>query len=598
MKKLNGREQIRAIIGVAKLSFQTAPGAVLFKMGGAIIDAVLPIITTYFAALTTTALVDAYAGNSTAADSAIRYVIITAALGLLMTVWSSIDQYVQAKMRYVVEAKVSDRMYEHFLSLDFWRYDDKDTADIYDRAVKFSQFYAYVFDRIASIVSQLIAMLGAVIALALVHVGIALFTLCAIIPGVYLQFKLSRKQIKHWNENVEVRRAQNMLEWHLNRPRMISELRLYGMVNHMLQLRRKFRDSDEKTRINFEKQYLPLRILADLVEAMAELGSLIWITFQIVARTQPVGQFVYVQQIVSRAMTSANGFVSTLASIDEDIANLFDYEQFMQLPVGKANGKKINAAPDSISVDHVDFTYPGSKHKVLNDITLTISKGQHVAIVGENGAGKSTFIKLITGLYEPGNGSVELDGTPLSEIDIASWHEQLGVLQQEFIMYEFATAGDNVRFGKVGEDHTDKRLKDALQEAEADSVISKLPRGVDTYVNTWMEDASTGSKGVDLSGGQWQRLALARDFYRNAPIIILDEPTSAIDALAEARIFKRLFADKNRTVITISHRLSTVEKADVIYMLEEGKIVESGTHAELVATKGRYYRMFESQITS
>lgn len=594
-RNLSNREQVRAVLGVASLSFKVAPGAVLFKLVGAVLDAVLPIITTYYAALTTSALVSAYGGSDAAGSQAIRYVIITAALGLLLTVWSSLDNYIQAKMRYVVEARVSDHMYAHFLNLDFWRYDDKETADLYDRALQFSRFFAWVFDRIATIISQLIGMASAVIALALFEPALALIILVAIIPGVVIQFKLSRRQIAHWNENVEVRRAQNMLEWHLGQPRYISELRLYGMVDFLLRHRRKLRDTDEKGRIEFEKKFLPQRILSDALEAGVEVGALIWITLQIIARNQPVGQFVYVQQIVSRALRSANMFISTLGSIDEDIANLFDYQQFMALPTATKGGARLNDVPQLIELRNISFSYPGSKAKAVDNISLKINKNQHIAIVGENGAGKSTLIKVLTGLYQPTEGEILLDGKNLSEFEVASWHRQLGVLQQEFIHYNFANAGDNVRFGDVDSEFSEAKLQAALQEAEADKFVSKLPKGPKTYVNNWMED-NEGTKGVDLSGGQWQRLALARDFYRNAPIVILDEPTSAIDALAEARIFRRLFADNKRTVITISHRLSTVEKADIIFMLEDGKLVETGTHKELVEIKGRYYRMFESQI--
>jgi ATP-binding cassette subfamily B protein len=205
------------------------------------------------------------------------------------------------------------------------------------------------------------------------------------------------------------------------------------------------------------------------------------------------------------------------------------------------------------------------------------------------------LIKLLTGLYAPSDGALLVDGVPLQDIDVTAWHKQLGVLQQDFIAYSFATAGDNVRYGDIEAPRSDKRLERALQEAEATGFVAKLPRGVDSYVNNWMED-DDGNKGTDLSGGQWQRLALARDFYRSAPIVILDEPTSAIDALAEARIFERLFAKGDRTVITISHRLSTVKKADVIYMLQDGKLVEMGTHDQLIAKKGAFYHMFESQI--
>lgn len=594
-QNLTPRQQLKAIFKVAGLSVEIAPGAVAFKLAGAVIDAVVPIVTTYFAAQTINALTRAYQGDSEAEKQALIYIAITAALSLLMITWRSVDNYIQAKLRYLVEARVSDRMYSHFLSLDYWRYNDKDTADLYDRALKFSNFYAYVFDRIAVIVSQLIGVITAVVALALFHPVLALVVFIALTPGVYVQFKLSRMQIQHWNENVEVRRAKSMLEWHLGKPDLIPEIRLYGMVNFLLKHRKNLRDKDEKERIDFEKKFLPLRLFSDGLESLVEIGSLVWVALQIVDKQQPIGQFVYVQQIVYRAMSSASSLVSTLGSIDEDIANLFDYQQFMSLPTSQTGTKTLAAPPQKITLNKVSFHYPASDKLALKDVSFEIERNTHIAIVGENGAGKTTLIKLLTGQYQPSSGEILLDATNLSDVNDKNWHKQFAVLQQGFIHYEFATAGDNVRFGAVDEEHTAERLKNALNQAEAEGFTAKLPVGLGTYVNTWMEDKK-GNKGVDLSGGQWQRLALARNFYRNAPIIILDEPTSAIDALAEARIFKRLFADKNRTVITISHRLSTVERADIIFMLEDGGLVESGTHQELVKKKGRYFRMFESQL--
>jgi len=595
-KSLTIRQQVRAVGGVAWLSFQAAPGAVIFKLIGSIINALLPIATTYFAAQTTTALASAYSGDPSAKPLVIFYVLLTAAIGLTMIVWRSLDNYVQSKMRYIVETRVSDQMFERFLSLDFWRYDDKRTADLYDRAQKFARFFAWVFDRIANIVSLLISLASTIVALMLVNWVMAILILLAVIPGVYVQLKLSRKQMKHWNENVEVRRALNLIEWNMLQPKLISELRLYGMVRYLLQLRTRLRDTSEKARIDIERETIPLSLLSNVLESVAEVGALIWISLQIVARQQPLGQFVYVQQIVTQAISSASMAISTISTIDEDIANLFDYEQFMQLPMAKGGDHVLHEAPAEIVFKGVSFHYPGKKSPdVLRNITMRIQRHQHVAIVGENGAGKSTLIKLLTGLYSPTDGQLLLDGTPLKSIDIASWHRQLSVLQQEFIQYGFATARDNVQFGDVEAPTNSKRVELALQEAEATGFIGKLSNGVDSYVNNWMED-DNGNKGTDLSGGQWQRLALARNFYRNAPVIILDEPTSAIDALAEARIFKRLFEGRQRTVITISHRLSTIKKADVIYMLKDGEIVESGTHDELIARKGHFYKMFEAQI--
>lgn len=595
-KKLTTRQYITAVGSVAGLSFRLSPGAVVMKIAGAILNASLPIATTYFAALTTTQLAAAYGGDQAAGDRAIVYVLVTAGLGLVMTVWSGLDQYIQSVLRYRVEARVSDMMYERFLSLDFWRYDDKDTADLYDRAQKFSQFFAYVFDRLAGVLTQFITLVISLAALVLVSWWLGLIVLAAVIPGVIIQFKLSRAQVAHWNRNVEIRRSKSMIEWNLLQPEHMAELRVYGIVRHLLDLRMKLRDMDEKQRLLYERQYIPKRLLGDGLEAAAEVFALIWTVMQIMARAQPIGQFLYVQQIVSRAIGGANGFVGQLSTIDEDLANLFDYEEFMQLPVQVSGKYQLQEVPDEIKIQGIYFTYPGAKRSVLHDINVVIKRHQHIAIVGENGAGKSTLVKLITGLYAPTKGSILLDDQDLQETDIASWHTKLGVLQQDFIHYGFANARDNIVFGDVTRPFSQDRLNTALDKAEARSFINKLPKKLDNYVNNWMED-SDGNKGTSLSGGQWQRIALARNFYRDAPIIILDEPTSAIDALAEARIFKRLFADRDRTVITISHRMTTVEKADVIFVMENGRIVEQGTHPELVKAKGAYYRMFESQLS-
>ena len=593
--KLGPKQYLRAAKDIAKLTWETTPGTIVLQIAGAIITAVLPIVTTYFAALTTTALGEAFAGDPTAGGRAITFVIVTAALGLLLTAWRSLEQYVQRLMRYSLEAKVSDIMYERFLSLEFWRYDDKDTIDTYDRAQRFSLFYSQAFTTLSTMLSQVITLLASVVALLLVGWWLAVILVVAIVPGIYLQFRLSREQVKHWNTTVDVRRAKGTIERQLFQPEHIAELRLYGMVRYLLNLRQSLRDADEKQRIIFERSFILKRLGADAIELVAQVGSLLWITFQIIAHTQPIGQFLYVQQIVSRALSSMNSFVSGISSLDEQLANLFDYQEFMELDVRQGGDRELTGPPEHIVVSGVSFRYPSSEHDVLKDVSLTIDRGQRVAIVGENGAGKSTLIKLISGLYAPSEGHITLDGVDLAEFSLDSWQKQLAVLQQDYLSYGFATARDNVFFGKVSKPFDQEAFDRALEKAEATDFVSKLPKGADSYVSPWMAHED-GTNGVDLSGGQWQRMALARNFYREAPIIILDEPTSAIDALAESRIFNHLFADKTQTLIIISHRLTTIERADVIYMLKDGRVVEQGTHDELVAKKGEFFTMFESQI--
>lgn len=594
-RKLTSKQYAYAIAKVAATTYRAAPLAIIIQISGAFVTAILPLATTYFAARTTTSLAEAYAGSSTAGEDALVFVVITGLLGVVMTAWSSLERYVSQAMRYRVEAAMTDRMYEHFHEIDFWRYDDKKTADMYDKAQNFARFFTYVFDRLTSILTQLIGVVVGLAALLFVSWWLALIVLAAVIPGVIIQLRLSRASTRHWKENVETRRSQGMIEWQILQPKFMAELRLYGVIRYLLNTRIRLRDKDEKTRIDFERSYIGKKLAADVLEAAAEVATLIWTALQIINRAQPIGQFLYVQQVVSRVLGSANGLVGTFSSIDEDIANLFDYNEFMALPAQAHGLATLTTAPSELRVEHASFHYPTSDVTVLDDISFAITGGQHVAFVGENGAGKSTLIKLLTGLYAPTRGAVLIDDKKLNEIEIASWHKYLAVLQQEFITYAFASARDNIYFGDTSQPFNQVRFDEALDQAEAREFIEKLPKGVDSYVNQWMED-SDGNNGTELSGGQWQRLALARNFYRNSPIIILDEPTSAIDALAETRIFKHLFAMKNKTIITISHRLTTVEKADVVYMLKNGKIVEHGTAKQLIEKKGEFYHMFESQI--
>jgi ATP-binding cassette subfamily B protein len=595
-RKLALRPYARAVGQVLKVSFKASPGAVIMKVAGSLISATLPLVTTYFAALTTTALAAGYAGDPDAGPRAILYVIITAALGLFWGAFNSVDRYIQQLMSFKVGAIVGDMMYQRFLALEFWRYDDKETVDLYDRAKRFSDSYARVLDRIAAIFTQFVSVVLAIGALLLVSWWIAVIVLVAIVPSVYLQFKLSREQIAHWNTQVDSRRQRRMIEQNLLRPQHIAEMRLYGIVGYLMDLRSRLRDVDERRRLDFQKRYIPKQLAADSLQYGAEVVSLVWVVGQIIARAQPVGQFLYVQQIVSRALSTANNLVSSLSSIDEDLANLKDYELFMALPVPSGKEEPLPTSPTTVELRDIRFSYTGSEIEVIKGISMTIKAGQHIAIVGENGAGKSTLIRILAGLYRPDSGQVLLDGVDLAGIDVTSWHRHLAVLSQEFLKYEFATAAENIYLGDVDQPRDDARIRRAAADAEAMEFINKLPNGLENHVSNWMEDPR-GRKGSGLSGGQWQRLAMARNFYRDASFMVMDEPTSAIDALAEHRIFTRLFADRSSTIIAISHRLATIEKADIVYMLEDGRIAEQGTHKELVALRGRYFRMFESQLS-
>ena len=594
----NDKPQVRQIIktltGVLVTVWQTSPRTIIIQAIGAVLTASLPLATTYFAALTTTALTEAYTGSGDSRQLLV-YVIMTVVLGVMMSFWGIVQTYFEQLMRYQLESSINDQMFARLHGLDFWRYDDPVTIDMFDRARRFAGSFSYLFSRLTSIVTNIVSLVVGLWIISSVSWWLGLLLVVAIIPSGVVQFRLSRLTSKYWCKNTKIRRRMWWIEYAISKPENIAEMRLYGLIKHLLTERATLRDKDQLQMIKYERNFMAKRFGGEMLQAAAEVVALVWVTLEIIAHRQPIGQFVLVQQMVSRVLGSVDSLISTYNSIDEEVANMVDYQRFMELPLADAKPNLALSMSKSITVRNVKFQYPGSETLVLKGLSLEIKRGQHVAIVGENGAGKTTLVKLLTGLYQPTSGEILIDGRNLSEVNVADWHRQLAVLSQSFIRYDFATAYENVWYGDVSRELDRDRLMDALKQAEADNFVKKLPKGGDSYVDKWMTDDSD-DKGVDLSGGQWQRLALARNFYRNAPIVILDEPTSAVDAAAEARIFRHLFKQKDKTIIAISHRLSTVKKADVIYFMKDGRIVEQGACSELIAKCGEFYEMFKEQL--
>jgi ATP-binding cassette subfamily B protein len=240
----------------------------------------------------------------------------------------------------------------------------------------------------------------------------------------------------------------------------------------------------------------------------------------------------------------------------------------------------------------VSFTYPGTGRRVLDRLNLRIEPGQRIALIGENGQGKTTIVKLLTRLYDPTNGRILLDGIDLREYDLEDLHSEIGVIFQDFMRYEMS-ARQNIAVGRIEASDRNGSVERAAQKSLADAVIGRLANGYDQLLGRRFEG------GVDLSGGEWQKIALARAYLRDAQLLILDEPTASLDARSEYEVFQR-FAEltQGKMALLISHRFSTVRMADRIIVLENGRIVEEGSHSQLIALGGRYSSMFELQASS
>jgi ATP-binding cassette subfamily B protein len=307
-----------------------------------------------------------------------------------------------------------------------------------------------------------------------------------------------------------------------------------------------------------------------------------------------IGQFtLYFQQTFNLAF-SAEGILDNYSSMNmrtkyiDQYFELLAYPNAITLPKNPLSLPKIGEQL-VLEFKNVSFRYPESERDILKNFNLTIKSGEKIALVGENGAGKSTLIKLLLRFYDVTAGEITINGINIKEVDLQEWQRRMGALFQDFIKYQF-TFKENVTFGDLGQQHNLQALQDAIKKSGADSFLSHLPKGTEQIVG------KTFNEGVDLSGGQWQKLALARAFFRDAPILILDEPTSAIDAKAEYEIFEKVQnLQKDKTVIIISHRFSTVRNADRILVLDEGKIIEEGSHNKLMKKQGLYAELFEIQ---
>ncbi|MEK7111025.1 MAG: ABC transporter ATP-binding protein [Patescibacteria group bacterium] len=359
----------------------------------------------------------------------------------------------------------------------------------------------------------------------------------------------------------------------------------------------KFKFSHDQYYRKFSKVYsktLFIILLSGVIQIVAFAITQAFNLVAVFAGKLAIGQFtLYFQQTLNLAK-SAEGVLDNYSSMNmrskyiDQYFELLEYPNSIVLSSKPIPFPKLSRSP-ILEFKNVSFKYPESKRFILKNFNLIIGSGEKIALVGENGAGKSTLIKLILRFYDPTEGEILLNGVNIKEVNLNDWYKQIGALFQDFIKYQF-TFKENVIYGDVAKRNDLLAIKDAIQKAGADSYLKDLPKGIDQIVGKTFED------GIDLSGGQWQKLALARAFFRDAPILILDEPTSAIDAKAEYEIFQKVGElQKDKTVIIISHRFSTVRNADRILVLEGGKIIEEGNHEKLMKKDGLYAELFNIQ---
>ena len=521
------------------------------------------------------------------------YVLIELGLVLLLTASQRLNMLCQSILRALLGNKINVMILEKALTLELGHFED---SEYYDKLVRARREAS---SRPLSLIVKTFDLFRDVITL--VTIGIFLFQfsawasillLIAGVPAFAAENKFSGEAFRNQRRRSAERRLQVYLEMVLTREDGVKEVKLFQLGKHFLK-----RYIDIFNRIYREDKSLVLRRTAwgyifGLLASLSFYFAYGWVGFSAILGVITIGQMT---MYIAQFRIGQNAVTSSLTAINgmyEDNLYLSNLDEYMNHEVPELSGTKAYGPirGDGVRFEDVSFIYPGSAKPALDKISIHIKPGESLAIVGENGSGKTTLIKLLTRLYKPTSGRIFLEGLDLEEWDIDVLRKKVGVIFQDFNRYQLVV-GENIGIGDIKDTDDLERVQEAAQKGMADSFIKDLPDAYSTQLGAWFKN------GRELSGGQWQKIALSRAFMRkSADILVLDEPTAAIDAKAEAEIFAHFRElTKNRISIIISHRFSTVRMADHIIVFEKGRVVEEGSHPELIDKKGIYENLFELQ---
>ena len=431
--------------------------------------------------------------------------------------------------------------------------------------------------------------------LASLHWLLVVLALVTSLLSLIIESRVTNKLYKYFYQETPEERERNYIGDLLVQPRTTKEIKANVLADYLLGRHKTISDHLFKQRAKMYQSGVRISMISGLVTGTTLALAYVFVGLRGIQGTIDPGGVV----LVVGAFTSVAGTLGmisqTFVAVDQHTRFLDDYFSFLKIEALVPVPQKPTPIPDGvineIRFENISFHYPGGHGEAIENLSLKINKGELIALVGENGAGKSTLVKLLLRFYDVQNGSVKIDGIDLKDIDPEHLRSRIGVLFQDYAQYELSVR-ENVLMGWPYDKTDDERVMKALKDSRSEWLVNKLANGLDSKVGRLFEG------GHDLSGGEWQRLALARIMYRNADIWILDEPTSSLDPEAEAAIFAELKENlKGRIGIVISHRFSTVRIADRIAVIDEGHIKELGTHQELLAAGNMYARLFELQAS-
>jgi ATP-binding cassette, subfamily B, bacterial len=596
------RARAQLVLGMVpkalRLVWEATPGLATANVIVTVAQGALPALVIWFSKAIVDGVVTA-AQRQTRAETlhVLELVALWFGVQLLIGLLGTILQLISSLQNDLLGNHVTLRLMEKANTLDLAHFENAEFYDKLENARNQATFRPnQLLFQIFGLLRSGVTLLSVIGVMGVLSWWLVLLVVLISIPSLIYQAKYGGQLFAMQTRRAADQRRLHYLSFLLTTDTPVKELRIFGLHGTLLG-----RYQEIFTRFYKENRSLNIRRTTSQF-ALGALGTVLagftyaYVVIQTIAGRLTIGQLTLYYQAFQQSQTQVGNLLSGIANAYENslfLINLFEFLSYEpQLKVPPNPVPVPSPIRQGILLEHVSFQYPGSDKWVLKDISFEIRPGEAVALVGANGAGKTTLVKLLARLYDPIDGRITIDGIDLRDFDPAELRKRVGVIFQDYVRYQF-TVGENIGFGRVEAMHDSGRVMRAAAQSGADRVIASLPEGYATPLGRWFHD------GQELSVGQWQKIALARAFMRDADLLILDEPTSSLDVQSEYEVF-RAFAElaEGKMAVLISHRFSTVRMAHRIVVIEDGRNIESGSHDELLLRGGRYAELFEMQAAS
>lgn len=575
------------------LIYEVSPQLTLINIVLRLIKAGIPLAMLYVGKLIIDEVIRLTQIEATDFSLLWTYVAIEAGLAILSEAINRGMTLGESLLGDLFANETSVRLIHKAAELDLYQFEDSEFYDKLERARRQTTSRTVLMGQVLTQVQDILTLVFLGIGIIAYSPWLIAILAVSVIPTFLGESHFNRNSYSLTQSWTPQRRELDYLRFIGASDQTAKEVKIFGLSDHLANrfklLSEEYYEANKKLSI----KRATVGGLLSTIGTAAYYGAFVFILWQTATAVITIGTLTFLSGSFQRLQSLLQGVVNRLSKISESALYLQDLFDFFDLqPSIKDDGKGLifpSPIKHGFTFENVGFNYPGSEVFALRNVSFHLNPSEKLALVGENGAGKTTLVKLLARLYEPTEGRILLDGKDLRDYDIASLRSRIGVIFQDFIRFQFS-ASDNIGVGEVLQLDELPQIKSAAQKSLADTVIDQLPEGYDQMLGKRFKG------GVDLSGGQWQKIALGRAYMKSAELLILDEPTSALDARAEHEVFERFSALlEGKSAVLISHRFSTVRMADRILVLQHGEVLELGTHEELIALAGKYAELFDLQ---